>query len=65
MYIDLQNINTFIESKPVTLTDLSEHVMGVNEVVKVLKETDTSQYWKVPGKEYSSGCESANLIIGL
>ena len=39
-----KHIYTFKESKPVTLIDLSEHVVGVNEVVKVLMETDTSQY---------------------
>ena len=47
MYIELLNISIHIkESKPVTLIDLSEHAMGVNEVVKVLKETDTSQFCK-------------------
>ena len=39
-----KHINTLKESKPVTLIDLSEYVVGVNEVVKVLMETDTSQY---------------------
>ena len=61
-----KHINTYKESKPVTLTDLSEHVIGVNEVVKVLKETDASQYWKVPGKEYSSGnvCKPRHKPLG-